>query len=362
MQKEACLKGEIVMSGRNSIVTADLKLLTSQYPIPWYKLRDKTVLITGATGFLATYMVETLLFLNETQQLNVTIIAVVRNRNGFAQRFSHYLERPDLICIEQDISSPLQVDRKIEFIIHAASQASPKYYATDPVGTLSANTLGTSCLLELARNNCVESFLYFSSAEVYGEATHVPTAESDYGYLDPLAVRSCYAESKRMGENMCTSWHHQYKVPAKIVRPFHTYGPGMRFDDGRVYADFVADVVNGRDIVLKSDGLTRRSFCYLADATAGFWLVLLSGSNARAYNIGNPEGEISIRDLASLVSGLYPQKGISVLFEHRKESDRYLPSQVSVTCPDITLAKSLGWSPITSIENGFRKTIDSYQS
>jgi nucleoside-diphosphate-sugar epimerase len=348
--------------GRHTIVIADLELLTSQYSIPWHNLRSKTVIITGASGFLAAYMVETLLFLNETQQLNVMVIAVVRNRNGFTQRFNHYLKRPDLICIEQDISSPLQVDRKIDFIIHAASQASPKYYATDPVGTLSANILGTAQLLGLARNCHSEGFLYFSSAEVYGEAARVPTAESDYGYLDPLAVRSCYAESKRMGENMCVSWHHQYGVPAKIVRPFHTYGPGMRLDDGRVYADFVADVVNGRDIVLKSDGLTRRSFCYLADATAGFWMVLLSGANAQAYNIGNPDGEISIRDLAHLVAGIYSDRHISVRLEQRKESESYLSSKISVTRPDITLAKELGWSPITSLENGFRKTIGSYQS
>lgn len=348
--------------GRHTIVTADLESLTSEYPIPWHNLSGKTVMITGAAGFLAAYMVETLLFLNETQQLNVIVVAVVRNRNGFTKRFSHHLTRPDLICIEQDISFPFQVDQHIDFIIHAASQASPKYYAADPVGTLSANTLGTAQLLELARKHQVEGFLYFSSAEVYGEAARVPTAENDYGYLDPLAVRSCYAESKRMGENMCVSWHHQYGVPAKIVRPFHTYGPGMRLDDGRVYADFVADVVNERDIVLKSDGLTRRSFCYLADATAGFWMVLLCGANAQAYNIGNPDGEISIRDLASLVAGLYPEKQISVKFERRKESQCYLTSHVSITCPDITLAKNLGWSPVTSLENGFRKTIKSYQS
>lgn len=352
-------KSEI--SNRHPIVTADLGFLTSKFQIPWHQLRNKTVLITGAAGFLAAYMVETLLFLNETQQLNATVIALVRNRNRFAQRYAHHLKRPDLRCIEQDICSPVQLDRRIDFIIHAASQASPKYYATDPVGTLSANTLGTAKLLDLARDDHVEGFLYFSSAEVYGEAARVPTAENDYGYLDPLAVRSCYAESKRMGENMCVSWYHQYGVPAKIVRPFHTYGPGMRLDDGRVYADFVADAVNGRDIVLKSDGLTRRSFCYLADATAGFWMVLLGGAIAQAYNIGNPAGEISIRDLANLVAGLYPEKHISVRHEHRKESEDYLPSKISVTCPDITLARSLGWSPVTSIENGFRKTIESFQ-
>ena len=345
---------------RHPVMEADLGFLTNQYPIPWHTLNGKTVLITGAAGFLAAYMVETLLFLNETQQLDAKVIVVVRNREGFEQRFRQHLTRSELICIEQNINLPLQVNQRIDFIIHAASQASPKYYATDPVGTLSANTLGTAQLLELARNHQVEGFLYFSSAEVYGEAAHVPTAESDYGYLDPLAVRSCYAESKRMGENMCVSWHHQFGVPTKIVRPFHTYGPGMRLDDGRVYSDFVSDVVNGRDIVLKSNGLARRSFCYLADAVAGFWMALLGGKNGHAYNIGNPAGEISIRDLADLISRLFPEQCVSVKFERRENSEGYIPSPVSITCPDISQARSLGWSPTTTLENGFRRTIESY--
>jgi len=350
-----------VNTDRHPVVTADLELLTSHYVIPWDELSGKTVMVTGAAGFLAAYMIETMLFLNETKKLNITVLAVVRNRDRFNQRFSIHLSRSDLICIEQDICFPVSENRPIDFIIHAASQASPKFYALDPVGTLSANTMGTAHLLELARNKKIKGFLYFSSAEVYGEASRVPTSETDYGYLNPLEVRSCYGESKRMGENMCVSWHHQFDVPTKIVRPFHTYGPGMQLDDGRVYADFVSDVVKGRDIVLKSDGLARRSFCYLADATAGFWMVLLCGENAQAYNIGNPDGEISIRDLASVVAGLGHDDSINVKYEHRKISENYCPSKIDVTCPDITLAKSIGWEPVTSLEDGFRNTIKSYQ-
>lgn len=350
-----------ISSYSRSIVTADLEFITSNHSVPWGALRDQTVLITGAAGFLAAYMVETIFHLNDTQRLNIKVIAVVRNSRGFESRFIHRKGRPDLRVVQHDISHILQIDTKIDYIIHAASQASPKYYATDPVGTLSANTLGTAHLLELAKKNNVKGFLYFSSAEIYGAAARVPTAESDYGYLDPLAVRSCYAESKRMGENMCVSWHHQYGIPAKIVRPFHTYGPGMKLDDGRVYADFVADIVNNRDILLKSNGLTRRAFCYLADATAGFWMVLLRGANAQAYNIGNPVCEISIRDLAELVTGLYPEKQVRVKFEHREDSEWYLVSKIQITSPDIRLAQELGWCPLTSLEDGFRKTIESYK-
>lgn len=344
------------------IVHGDISWLVERYPVPWDCLRGKTVMITGAAGFLAAYMVETLMYLNEERGFGVSVIAVVRNRKRYEARFPHFLGRPELICIEQDIRYPVDPRHHVDFIIHAASQASPTYYATDPVGTLGANTFGTAYLLELARQCKVEGMLYFSSAEVYGEAARIPTSETDYGFLDPLAVRSCYAESKRMGENMCVSWHHQFGVSARIVRPFHTYGPGMSLDDGRVYADFVADVVHGRDIVLKSDGLARRAFCYLADATAGFWMVLLAGEDARAYNIGNPDGVISIRDLAQKVAGLFPEKGIAVRFQEREKNEAYQQTGIQVTCPDISRVTKLGWLPSTTIEAGFRKTIESYQS
>jgi len=344
----------------SNIETTDLELIISGYEIPWGELKDKTLLITGASGFLASYMIKTLLYLNEKRLLNISVVAVCRNRERFQKTFNAYLNSPNVEFIEQDICLPLQINQHIDFIIHAASQASPKYYETDPVGTLSANTLATMQLLEFARKSNVKGFLYFSSCEVYGEVKSIPTREVDFGYLDSMAIRSCYAESKRMGENMCVAWNHQYDVPTKIARPFHTYGPGMKLDDGRVYADFVASVVNGRDIEVKSDGLARRSFCYLADATAGFFMVLLKGANAQAYNVGNPNGEISIRDLAYLVAGLSTGKHINVIFKPRNNSEFYTVSPVSISCPDISKIKTFGWKPMTSLEDGFRRTIESY--
>ena len=222
---------------RHPIEQADMEAIADRYGIDWSPLAGSTVLITGAAGFLPAYMVETLMYLNESHGLNVRVLALARNRAGFERRFAHLAGRSDLVCIEQDISRPFTLDERVDYIVHAASQASPKYYSTDPVGTLSANTLGTAALLELARTSAVKGFLYFSSSEVYGQPPRVPTAEGDYGVVDPTNVRACYAESKRMGENMCVSWHHQHGVPVKIVRPFHTYGPRMQLDDGRVYAD-----------------------------------------------------------------------------------------------------------------------------
>ncbi|MQA42314.1 NAD-dependent epimerase/dehydratase family protein [Rugamonas sp. FT29W] len=345
---------------RHPIETADMAAIVATPGIDWSRLAGQTVCITGASGFLPSYMVETMLYLNETRQLGIRVLAMVRNRAGFERRYAHHAGRADLVCIEQDISKPFTLDERPDYIIHAASQASPKYYATDPVGTLSANTLGTAALLELARASGSKGFLYFSSSEVYGAASKVPTAEQDYGIVDPTSVRACYAESKRMGENMCVSWSHQYGMPVKIVRPFHTYGPRMLLDDGRVYADFVACILRNEPIALKSDGLATRSFCYSADAVAGFWKVLLDGAAGQAYNIGNPDGEISMRALGQLLVGMYPEKGLSVSYVERPQGDNYLASAVQRGAPDIAKANALGWRPATSLADGFRRTIESY--
>ncbi|OAJ50728.1 NAD-dependent epimerase/dehydratase family protein [Pseudomonas marginalis] len=345
---------------RNPVITSDLLTITTEYGLPWQRLKGQKVLITGASGFLAAYMVETLLFLNETQELGIQIFALVRSRRRFESRFAHALGRQDLICIEQDVSEALAFSTRPDFIIHAASQASPKYYSTDPIGTLSANTLGTAALLKLAALSGSKGFLFFSSGEVYGQTDFVPTAEQDLGFVDPTSVRACYAESKRMGENMCVSWHHQAGVPTTIVRPFHTYGPHMLLDDGRVYADFVANILNNQPIIMKSDGKARRAFCYAADAVAGFWTVLLNGVHGQAYNVGNPMGETSIGELAEILVELYPEKKLSVVFAERENDGVYLVSPIVRNCPDIKKVEKLGWHPRTSVREGFKKTIESY--
>ncbi|WP_218081569.1 NAD-dependent epimerase/dehydratase family protein [Anthocerotibacter panamensis] len=344
----------------NPIIQEDLAYIT-QLPLPWSNLAHKTVLVSGANGFLPAYMVETFLFLNQTMDLKIKILALVRNLGKAQKRFSHYLVSKELNFLVQDVCNPLNYPEKIDYIIHAASQASPKYYGQDPVGTLLANVQGTYNLLTVAEQNKVEGFLFFSSSEVYGQvpSDHTLIKEEDYGYLDPTKVRSCYAESKRMGENMCISWLHQKGVPTMIVRPFHTYGPGMSLEDGRVFADFVADLIHNRDIIMKSDGKAQRAFCYLADAIQGYFTVLLKGLPGQAYNIGNPSCETSILSLAKQLIALFPEKQLK-LIEMEARNSNYLKSQVSRVSPDISKAISLGWKPQTSITVGFKRTVASF--
>jgi len=346
----------------NKIILQDLDQIIKA-PVDWSRFSGKTVLITGANGFLPAYMVETLLFLCYKGIIKDTkVLALVRNIEKAKSRFKYYLNDKNLEFIVQDVCDPLNTNQKIDFIIHAASQASPKYYGIDPVGTLSTNTLGTINLLKFAQSHSIESFLYFSSSEVYGilDETKIPTTENDYGYIDPTNVRSCYAESKRMGETICVSWLHQYGISIKIIRPFHTYGPCMGLDDGRVYADFISDIVNTRNIIMKSDGSAKRAFCYLSDATIAFFLVLLNGKNGEAYNVGNPKCEISIIDLAQRLVELFHKKGLKIVKNENKNID-YLKSVVSRSSPDISKIKSLGWKPKIDVDEGFSRTVLSFE-
>ncbi len=343
----------------NEIIREDVAHIIAHFH-EWDKFRNKTVLISGANGFLPAYLVETFMTLDVS--FNTTVIALVRNQQKAENRFRHLLNSTRLEIVVQDVTAPIEIAEKIDFIIHAASQASPKYYKTDPVGTLSANVLGTINLIELARKNNVESFLFFSSGEVYGEvkAEDIPIKEDTFGYLNCANVRACYGESKRMGENICVSYHVQYGIPAKIIRPFHTYGPGMALDDGRVFADFVANVVNRKDIVMMSDGSAIRPFCYLRDATLGFLTVLVKGENGQAYNVGNPNEEHSILELAEIMVGLYPNFGLKVIKNIPIADANYMKSPILRNSPNIDKIRQLGWQPEVTAQEGFKRTVASF--
>jgi len=353
----------IASQERHPIITVDLKAILST-ELPWSILDSKTVLITGAYGFLPAYMVETLLYLNEQiANPSIKIIALVRNEVKARKRFKFYAGRPDLHFLVQDVVEPVDYPGAIDYIIHAASKASPRYYVTNSLDIIGANVFGTHNILQLAQRKHAQGVLFFSTSEVYGEVDNGRSLirEDNYGHLDPTQIRSCYAESKRLGETMCIAWAQHHEVPVYIVRPFHTYGPGMDLEDGRVFEDFVADVVARRDIIMRSDGRAQRAFCYSADATSGFFTVLLKGQVRHAYNVGNPEGEISIGQLADLLINIFPKRGLRVIRQYTKISG-YLPNPVLRSCPDISKIKQLGWRPTTGLVEGFRRTVLSYDN
>lgn len=350
------------MHFNRNIIEEDLEYIYKT-DIPWSRFFNKTILISGASGFLPAYIVESLLHINKKNpNANIKIIGLVRNESNAKKRFFHYNSSKDLILLVQDVCEEIDLNIKIDFIIHAASQASPKYYGKDPVGTINANVIGTTNLLKLAKLNNVEGFLYFSSSEVYGDLPNslIPTSEDNFGVINPVNIRSCYSEGKRAGETICTSWCHQYKIPVLIVRPFHTYGPGMSLEDGRVYADFVSDIVHYRNIEMKSDGKAVRAFCYISDATIAFIKVLLEGEVGNAYNVGNDNCVSSIVDLADRLVALFPERNLNVI-KVNQENEDYINTFISKNIPNIDKIKKLNWNPYINIQEGFKRTIQYYQ-
>lgn len=344
---------------RHPVVEEDLRSICDA-DLPWSELEGRRFLVTGAAGMLPAYFVESLLFLNEhVFRRPAHVVGMVRSIERASRRFAEYSDRSDLLLVEHDVCREFE-DSHFDYIIHAASPASPAQFGADPVGTLCPNTIGTYLLLEAAQRQGTKSLLFFSSGEVYGNipAQGVPIQEDMYGALDPTNIRSCYGESKRMGETMCSAWSHQYGVPTKIVRPFHTYGPGMALGDGRVFSDFVANIVASENIVMTSDGSAARSYCYLADATQGFFTVLLKGKTAEPYNVGS-DHVLTVRQLADLLVRLVPEKHLEVIRDDASAPTGYLQSPVSDIRPDLSKTAGLGWRPTTKPEEGFLRTLRS---
>jgi len=331
--------------------------------LAWQKLSGLTIAVTGAGGFLGGYLVRVLLGLHAAGRVErpIRVLAFVRDVDRGRDRLNALADNPHLEWRTWNLSNIAVPDLgDCHYVLHAASQASPRFYGSDPVGTLMPNAVGTASLLQaLQRCSDPRGLLFVSSSEVYGQVDGDRTlAEADYGQLDPATVRACYAESKRLGETLCVAWHHQHGLPTYIVRPFHTYGPGLLADDGRVFADFTYNVIRGESIVMMSDGSARRAFCYASDAIAGFFTVLLNGQSATPYNVANPAGELSVMELAELLVGLYPDKGLKVELRPPTEERNYLTSTFSRLIPDVRRLSSLGWTAQITPQQGFRRMIE----
>ena len=312
-------------------------------------LKGRSVLVSGANGMLAGYMVKFLSWLSTTHGYELKISGIVRQMKQ---------EVPGVNYITGDVCH-VTLHGQYDFIIHAASLASPVHYGSDPIGVSLPNILGTVNLLKHAESFPVKSFLFISSSEIYGDFGTDKTSieESETGKLDPMNPRSCYAESKRMGESLCVSWFRQKHVPVKIVRPFHTFGPGVSRSDGRVYADFIYSVVDKKAITLNSKGDAKRAFCYQSDALTGMLLILLEGTDGEAYNLGNPGQELSIREAAEAAAGVFPERNIKVSFNDQT-SQGYLKSAVLRNAPSIKKLSLMGWNPSVTFAEGIRRSVE----
>lgn len=353
----------------NDVVADDLEALGTRLDEELARLAGRRLLITGGAGFLGYYLVQAPLAWNGLGRGEPIRVSVFDN---YARGVPRWLEvlagDPNLELRRHDITDPLPMDMpRFDYVVHAASIASPTFYRQHPIETMDANVDGLRQLLDWAverasEDRPLDGFLFFSTSEIYGDppAHEIPTAETYRGNVSCVGPRACYDESKRFGETLCVNFARHRDVPVSIVRPFNNYGPGLKLGDRRVLPDFARDVLAGRDIALLSDGSATRTFCYVADAIVGYYRVLVRGVRGEAYNIGTDAPEISMWDLARKVTELGAE-----LFDYagtvtrRESADAdYLVDNPNRRCPVIDKARSeLGFEPAVDLDAGLRRSL-----
>nr|MDA8291636.1 NAD-dependent epimerase/dehydratase family protein [Actinomycetota bacterium] len=312
--------------------------------MPWEELAGATVLVTGATGLVGSFLVECLLARRAGPSTKVVVLS--RDASRAAARLAHH--DPDRWrVLEHALDAPVTVPVQVDYVVHAGAPARPDELAADPVAAYVPNVLGTHHLLEWAASAGVARFCFVSSGAANGS---VPPeldgyGEDRYGPVDPIDPYACYAESKRMGEAACMAWWRATGMETVVARLGHTYGPGLSRSDTRSFAQFVHCAVDGRDILLRSDGAARRPFCYLSDAITGLLTVLLVAPAGSAYFVVNDAAVCSIRELADLVARLAPPPGIAVREAHGGARGVHPPDDAGGALPSAARLRALGWSP-----------------
>jgi nucleoside-diphosphate-sugar epimerase len=358
------------MQTAHEIVNEDLGLLCRLLSAELEQLAGESLLITGGAGFLGYYLVQTATQFNRsaTPSRRIALTVFDNFSRGVPAWLTQLRDAGEVTVVKHDMREPLpQGMCEFAYIVHGASIASPTYYRIDPIGTMDTNVNGLRNLLDLAlaqknRGRPVKGFLFFSSSEIYGDPdpANIPTPETFRGSVSCTGPRACYDEAKRYGETLCVNFAKQHGVAVTVARPFNNYGPGLKITDGRLIPDFAREILNGRDIVMLSDGFPTRTFCYSADAVQGYYKILVRGRPGEAYNIGTELPEISVSDLATRMIGiahsLFGYQG-KVVQGKSNDSD-YLVDNPNRRCPVIQKARAkLGYTPQISLDEGLRRAL-----
>lgn len=326
-------------------------LKVASLPLPWEQLNGCNVLITGATGLIGSCLVNVLMM---CPNRNFYVYAAGRNEARARSLFARYVDDVAFHFVQYDVMQPIQSDVPFHYIIHAASNASPNFFAKQPVEVMKANLMGVCHLMDYGLRHDLRRFLYVSTGEVYGEGDGCMFTEDYSGHVNTMSPRSCYPSSKRAAETLCVAYAEEYGVDAVVARLSHVYGPCFTESDNRVYAQFIRNVLQGEDIVMKSTGEQFRSWCYVVDAVKGLLYVLLKGLSGNAYNVADASSNISIRQLAEMVAGI---GGCKVVMDVPAEEEKKGYNPVTKSVFSTEKLEKLGWKVTGSMHEKIETTI-----
>lgn len=333
-------------------------LFVTKLPLPWTKLKNKSILLSGATGLVGSFLIDVILKKNMTDDINCTIYALGRNEEKAKKRFAQFFNDPHFIFISHDVTVPIMENsiKTVDFVLHLAANTHPILYSTDPIGTIITNIIGLKNMLDFAVEHNSTRFAFASSNEIYGENRgDVELFDEDYcGYINCNTLRAGYPESKRCGEALCQAYKAQKGLDIVVMRLTRSYGPTMLMSDSKAISQFIKKGITGEDIVLKSSGTQYYSYTYVTDAVSGLLYCLLSGKNGEAYNIADESSDIMLKDLASTIAEL-SEKEVVYDIPDSIESAGY--SKATKARLNGKKVKELGWVPKYDIKSGLDRTM-----
>lgn len=348
----------------NEIFREDMEMIAESSYIPWERLNGKTILVTGATGLIGFNLISALSYAHLYKGLSLKIVALVRNQEKAVQRFYEVLNAgAPLTFVVGDLDHIPAIDEHIDYIIHGGSPTASKYFAEHPVETITSNLNGALHLLEMAKQDRSEGFLFLSSMEVYGGIhQHEKVDEHHASFIDTMVPRSSYPEVKRMVESLCACYAEEYHVPAKVIRLTQTFGAGVRKEDNRVFAQFARSAMNHENIVMFTRGGTEHMYLYTADAVTAILTALLLGEDGEAYNAANEQAYCSIKEMAETVANLPVIRErfngpVSVIIDESKNDGKMYPPELYMNL-DTEKLRACGWEAKHGLEAMFSRMIE----
>lgn len=347
---------------KNSYLKEDLESISNSNQIEWGSFKDKNILITGATGLIGSLIIKSLLYTSAKSNLDIKVYALIRDVNKANEIYSEFqgeIIQGNLVFITGEITEPIKLDNKIDYIIHAASPTASKFFVSNPVETIDSIVIGTKNIFEFAKNNQVQGAVYISSMEVYGTCEDKVITEEDLGYIDPLSIRSSYPEGKRLAECMSASYAAEYGLPITIARLAQTFGPGILKTENRVFSQFAKSVINKSDIVLHTEGKSEGNYCYSSDAVVAVLLLLTKGEGGQAYTVVNEETHTTIIDMARMVAKEFANNEIQVIIDLPEDANTYgFAKDVKLRLSSDKL-RGLGWKPNYNLKEAYFRLIES---